>query len=106
MISDKSTLSNVAVEMEKSKFRSKMEVIHIRFHSSVTRTSDTLQISLCPVEHGDGFDTSHRDSWSPGVKYIASASVVTSIFKSEFVITFTDFRDNNISRIRRSSQFE
>ena len=57
------------------------------------------------MEHGDGFDTSHRDSWSPGVKYIASASVVTSIFKSEFVITFTDFRDNNISRIRRSSRF-
>ena len=33
-------------------------------------TFGSVQISLCPVEHGDSFETSHRASWSPGVHHI------------------------------------
>ena len=43
---------------------------YTRVQPTVTRTFSSVQISLCPVEHGDSFETSHRASWSPGVHHI------------------------------------
>ena len=43
------------------------------------RTFVSVQISLCPVEHGDGFEASHRASWSPGVQHIASGNVTVEL---------------------------
>ena len=46
----------------KSKFSGKKAHPYTRVHPSVTRTFDCVQISLCPVEHGDSFEASHRAS--------------------------------------------